>query len=238
MSPNRFPEIGNVEQLLDMIARVRDATGRPVGFKAVFGADVWLDELCEVIQRRGAQSAPDFITVDSAEGGTGAAPMSLMDYMGLPIQESLPGVVDRLHAHGLRERVKVIASGKLVNPADVAAALCMGADFVTSARGFMFSLGCIQAMQCHRNTCPTGITTHDPRLQKGLVPEGKATRVANYATNLMHEVGVIAHACGVREPRELRREHCRVVLPEGRSVSLAEIHPARTPDGMSSDMVN
>lgn len=191
----------------------------------MIGADAWLDDLLETVQKRGAQSAPDFITVDSADGGTGAAPMSLMDYMGLPIQESLPVLVDRLYDHGLRDRIKVIASGKLVNPADVAAAVCMGADFVSSARGFMFSLGCIQAMQCHRNTCPTGITTHNPRLQKGLVPEVKAVRVANYAANLMHEVGVIAHACGVREPRELRREHCRVVMPDGRSMSLADVHP-------------
>jgi glutamate synthase domain-containing protein 2 len=101
----------------------------------------------------------------------------------------------------------------------------MGTDFVVSARGFMFALGCIQALQCNRNTCPTGITTHNKRLQKGLNPEDKAVRVANYARNMTYEVGIIAHSCGVREPRELRRYHARVVGNNGLSVPLSELHP-------------
>ena len=129
-------------------------------------------------------SAPDFISVDGAEGGTGAAPASLIDYMGLPLRESLPLVVDLLHKFGLRERVRVVASGKLINPAQIAWALCVGADFAASARGFMFSLGCIQAMQCNKNTCPTGITTHDKKLQRGLVVSNKRKRVANYARSV------------------------------------------------------
>lgn len=96
-----------------------------------------------------------------------------MDYMGLPIKRSLPLVVDKLVEYGLRDRIKVITSGKLVNPSDVAWALCVGADVVTSARGFMFALGCIQALQCNKNTCPTGITTHNPQLQHGLVAHAK-----------------------------------------------------------------
>lgn len=224
ISPNRHPEIDNVEQLLDMIEHIRLVTGKPVGFKTVLGAYGWLDELCDAILRRGVERAPDFITLDSADGGTGAAPMSLMDYMGLPISESLPMLVNRLTAHGLRERVRVIASGKLITPAEVAWALCTGADFIASARGFMFSLGCIQALQCNRNTCPTGITTHNPRLQKGLDPGDKALRVANYAGNIMREVGVIAHSCGVREPRQLRRFHARIIGEGGRSESLEEIY--------------
>jgi glutamate synthase domain-containing protein 2 len=227
ISPNRFPEIDSVDDLLDMIARVRAVAGKPVGFKTVIGAYGWLDGLFNEIERRGAESAPDFIAVDSADGGTGAAPVSLMDYIGLPVQESLPMVVDQLCQHGLRDRIKVIASGKLINPADVAWALCMGADFVVSARGFMFALGCIQALQCNRNTCPTGITTHNPKLQKGLVPEDKSLRVRNYARSVVHEVGVIAHSCGVREPRELRRFHARIVHPDGSSRSLGELYPDR-----------
>ncbi len=104
---------------------------------------------------------PDFIAVDSGDGGTGAAPMTLMDNVGLGVRESLPRVIDSLTKVGLRQRVRVIASGKLINPEGVAWALCAGADFVVSARGFMFSLGCIQAMKCNKNTCPTGVTTHD-----------------------------------------------------------------------------
>jgi glutamate synthase domain-containing protein 2 len=224
ISPNRHPEIDNVEQLLDMLVHIRTVTGKPVGFKVVLGAYGWFDELCEAIVRRGPEHAPDFITLDSADGGTGAAPMSLMDYMGLPIRESLPMLVNRLERFGLRERVRVIASGKMITPAEVAWALCTGADFVVSARGFMFALGCIQALQCNRNTCPTGITTHNPRLQKGLDPQDKAVRVANYASNILYEVGVIAHACGVREARQLRRFHARLVTADGKSISLEDAY--------------
>ena len=101
---------------------------------------------------------------------------------------------------------------------------CVGADFVASARGFMFSLGCIQALHCNKDTCPTGITTHNTRLQKGLVPSVKAERVANYVKNMVYEVGTIAHSCGVREPRELRRFHARIVSENGRSISLEDIY--------------
>jgi glutamate synthase domain-containing protein 2 len=101
----------------------------------------------------------------------------------------------------------------------------MGADFIVSARGFMFALGCIQALQCNKNTCPTGITTHNKRLQKGLNPTDKAVRVANYARNMVYEVGIIAHSCGVREPRELMRFHARVVTDNGLSIPLNELHP-------------
>ncbi|HED18250.1 MAG TPA: FMN-binding glutamate synthase family protein [Gammaproteobacteria bacterium] len=224
ISPNRHIDINSTDDLLDTIERIRDVTGKPVGFKAVIGAYGWLDELFARINARGTQSAPDFITIDSADGGTGAAPMSLMDYMGLPIQESLPLVIDKLTEHGLKERIKVIASGKLITPAGVAWALCVGADFIVSARGFMFSLGCIQALNCNKNTCPTGITTHKPRLQKGLEPKDKAERVANYVKNMVYEVGVLAHSCGVHEPRELRRFHARIVTENGQSVSLADLY--------------
>ena len=225
ISPNRHPEIDSTDDLLDVLNRVRDVTGKPVGFKSVIGAYGWLDELFETINKRGKESAPDFITIDSADGGTGAAPMSLIDYMGLPIEESLPLVVDRLKIHGLRDRIKVAASGKLITPAEVAWAFAIGADFVNSARGFMFSLGCIQALQCNKNTCPTGITTHNKKLQTGLDPKIKAERVRNYAQNMVHEVGVIAHSCGVHEPRELRRFHARMVRPDGKSVPLNELYP-------------
>jgi glutamate synthase domain-containing protein 2 len=225
ISPNRHPEIDSAEDLLDVLNRIREVTGKPVGFKAVIGAYGWIDTLCKAINKRGIESAPDFITLDSADGGTGAAPMSLMDYMGLTIEESLPLVVDRLSRHGLRDRIKIITSGKLITPAEVAWAFAIGADFVTSARGFMLALGCIQALQCNKNTCPTGITTHNKKLQTGLNVESKAERVKNYAKNMTHEVGVIAHSCGVHEPRLLRRFHARMVTPDGKSVPLNELYP-------------
>ncbi|MDQ6959958.1 MAG: glutamate synthase-related protein, partial [Mariprofundaceae bacterium] len=181
--------------------------------------------LFDEIKVRGEDSAPDFITLDSADGGSGAAPQPLMDFMGLTIKESLPILIDHLVGYGLRDRVRVICSGKLISPSGVAWALCMGADFIVSARGFMFAMGCIQAMQCNKNTCPTGITTHRQSLQRGLDPEDKALRVRNYARNMLHDVGVIAHSCGVKAPRELRRGHARVVTTDGVSVGLDEIHP-------------
>ncbi len=184
ISPNRHPEIDSESELLDFINRLQAITGKPVGFKTVVGAYGWLERMCQEINRRGIRNAPDFITVDSGDGGTGAAPMPLMDNVGLPVRESLPMVVDILARYGLRERIRVIASGKLVTPSEVAWAYCVGADFVVSARGFMFALGCIQAMKCNRNTCPTGITTHDRRLQKGLNPEDKAVRVKNFVEKM------------------------------------------------------
>lgn len=225
MSPNRHPDIDNADDLLDMIERIRRVTGKPVGFKCVIGAYGWLVVLFQRINERGIACAPDFITVDGADGGTGAAPMALMDYMGLPLRESLPMLVDMLCRFGLRERVRVVCSGKLITPARVAWALAMGADFVASARGFMFALGCIQALQCNKNTCPTGITTHNTKLQRGLVSTDKAQRVANYVKNMNYEVGLLAHSCGVREPRELQRFHARMVCNNGKSVPFDELYP-------------
>ncbi|MDX8384554.1 MAG: FMN-binding glutamate synthase family protein [Ghiorsea sp.] len=227
ISPNRHVEIDSTEHLLDMVARVRKVTGKPVGFKLVIGGCNVLDSLFEEIQRRGVSCAPDFITLDSSDGGTGAAPQALMDYMGLPISESLPMLVDHLVGYGLRDRVKVICSGKMITPSAVAWALCVGADFVVSARGFLFSLGCIQAMQCNKNTCPTGITTHDPRLQRGLDPQDKSERVYHYVQGMLHDIGIIAHSCGVKAARDLRRHHARVVVSDGKSISLAMRFPDR-----------
>jgi glutamate synthase domain-containing protein 2 len=225
ISPNRHLEVNSESELLDMIDRVRRVTGKPTGFKTVIGAYGWLEKLFLEVHARGLSSAPDFITVDGGDGGTGAAPMSLIDNVGLPLRESLPMVVDKLKEYGLRDRTKIIASGKLINPTEVAWAICAGADFVVSARGFMFALGCIQALQCNKNTCPTGITTHDRRLQRGLDPTDKAERVRRYAENMHHELGVIAHSCGVAEPRRLKRFHCRIVQATGRSVPLNELYP-------------
>lgn len=228
ISPNRHPDVNSVDQLIDLVQRVRQVTGKPVGIKAVISSMDWLNDLFGKIRQRGVDTAPDFITVDSGDGGTGAAPMTLMDHVGLPIRESLPMVVDGLEQFGLRERIKVVTSGKLVNPAGVAWALCTGADIVTSARGFMFALGCIQSLKCNKNTCPTGVTTHDKRLQKGLNPDDKAVKVANYVSQINHAVEIIAHSCGVAEPRSLRRKHVRLVERSGRSIRMSELYPDAT----------
>ncbi|MCE8000970.1 MAG: FMN-binding glutamate synthase family protein [Rhodobiaceae bacterium] len=229
ISPNRHREVDDFGDLLDLVGHVREVTGKPVGVKTVFGAQQPFEELFALINERGADSAPDFITIDGGEGGTGAAPMPLIDLVGVSIREGLPIVANLRDEAGLKDRIRLIASGKLVNPGDVAWALAAGADFVTSARGFMFSLGCIQALKCNKNTCPTGITTHDPRFQKGLVVEDKYLRVAHYAKGIVKEVETIAHSVGVAEPRLLRRRHVRIVQDNGRSVPMNELIPSYNP---------
>jgi glutamate synthase domain-containing protein 2 len=224
-SPNRHRDVSNTQQLLELMHHIREISGRPVGFKAVYGSEHFPRELCETIHRLGLDYAPDFVTIDGGEGGTGAAPQVLADHVGLSLSESLPMVVNTLREYDLRDQIRVIASGKLVTSGSVAWALCMGADFAVTARGFMFALGCIQSLQCHKDTCPTGITTHNPRLQKGLVVEDKAERVANYARWVNHEINVLAHSCGLSNAREFRREHLRVVQKPGYSVALSELYP-------------
>jgi glutamate synthase domain-containing protein 2 len=229
ISPNRHRDISDMNELLDKVAYIRDLTGRPVGVKTAVGGWTFLNDLADAVHRRGLEFAPDFLVVDGGEGGSGAAPQALADHMSLSIEEALPRVVDSLIESGLRQRVRVVASGKLVTSARAAWALCVGADFINTARGFMFSLGCIQALRCHTNTCPTGIATHSHRLQRALVVEEKYLRVANYANNMNREIDMIAHSCGVRHARELRREHVRIVQANCQSISLNMIYPYPEP---------
>jgi glutamate synthase domain-containing protein 2 len=225
ISPNRHYDIANMDQLLDKVAQLRDLTGRPVGIKTAVGGWDFINDLCETVLRRGKEYAPDFLHIDGGEGGSGAAPQTLMDHMALPIAEALPRVVDSLLQSDLKSRIRVVAAGKLVTSARAAWALCVGADFVVTARGFMFSLGCIQALRCHTNTCPTGVTTHNKRLQRGLVVEEKHLRVANYAGNMNREIDMIAHSCGCRHARELKREHVRIVQTANQSIALNMLYP-------------
>jgi len=226
ISPNRHAEINDWNDLLDFIGHVREVSGLPTGIKTVMGSEAVFEELFDTIVARGIESAPDFITLDGGEGGTGASPMPLIDLIGVSIREALPRVAVMRNERGLRDRIRLVASGKLVGPGDIAWAMCAGADFVTSARGFMFSLGCIQALKCNKNTCPTGITTHDPRFQKGLVPSEKFEKVAAYAKEMIHEVEIIAHSVGVPEPRQMRRMHVRIVQPDGSSIPLSTLYPS------------
>lgn len=225
ISPNRRLDVDSDDTLLDLIAHVRAVTGKPVGIKTVAGTMEAFETLFERINERGPDSAPDFIALDGGEGGTGAAPLPLIDLVGMSIREALPLLADLRADHGVQDRIRLIASGKLSHPGDAAWALAAGADFVTSARGFMFALGCIQALKCNKNTCPTGITTHNPRLQRGLVAEAKWDKVARYAHGVIAEVGMIAQSVGVDDPRALRRAHVRIVQPDGRSTPMHRLFP-------------
>ncbi len=228
ISPNLHVDITSINDLLSMINHVREVTRKPTGFKSVIGATAWIDDFFKEINKRSDACALDFIALDSGDGGTGAAPMSLLDNVVLPIKKTLPFLVDTLNQYNLKQRVKVITSGKLITPAGVAWVLCAGADFVVSARGFMFSLGYIQALKCNKNTCPTGITNHNKCLQKGLNPENKALKVANYVRNITHAVEIITHSCGVKEPLELNRSHVRIVQNDGSSAAMDEAYPSQS----------
>jgi len=237
ISPNRHVDAGSNDELLDLITKVRVVSGRPVGIKFVIGNIEPIVSLLEAIAKRGIDSAPDYISLDGGDGGTGAAPLPLIDNMGMTIRESLPLMDDLLRKHGLRDRIVLMAAGKLATPADIAWAFCAGADFVSSARGFMFSLGCIQALKCDENTCPTGITTHDKRLQRGLDPSNKAVRVMRYAKTIRKEVEMIAHSCGVDHPRQLTRDHVLIVQADGRPRPLSDVWIDRQ-KAIAADEVN
>jgi glutamate synthase domain-containing protein 2 len=206
ISPNRHRDIGNTSELGAFVNRVRSVTGRPVGVKIVAGHPEFLDEwFADCVAN--PEHCPDYIAVDGGEGGTGAAPAALADYVGMPITQALPLVADARARHGLADRIRLVASGKLITPDKVAWALSMGADFVVSARGFMFSLGCIQAMKCGSGQCPTGVTAVEPKLIAGLDPTDKAVRVKRYAERVIDEVGIIAHACGLSDPSGFNPSH-------------------------------
>jgi glutamate synthase domain-containing protein 2 len=206
ISPNRHRDIGSVHELGEFIHRVRSLSGKPVGVKFVVGGTEFVTEWFADCKAN-PEHCPDYVHVDGGEGGTGAAPASLADYVGLPITQALPIVADVREQYGLTERIRIVAAGKLVTPDKVAWALCMGADFVSSARGFMFSLGCIQAMKCGSGNCPTGVTAVDPKLIRGLDPTDKAVRVSKYAKRMQDEVEIIAHSCGLHNASEFQPQH-------------------------------
>jgi glutamate synthase domain-containing protein 2 len=206
-SPNGLEECRDVVSLLDFIGRVRSLTGKPVGIKLVVGsvAEIW--DLCGEITMRGY--GPDFIVIDGAEGGTGAGPLSLADHVGMPVMDGLIAVDDALRQWGLREQIAVIVSGKIATGGEAALHLAMGADLIHIGRGFLLSIGCIQALRCHTNTCPAGVTTQNRWLQAGLDPADKGARVANYSLALERDILAITHACGLTDPRELDRSVLR-----------------------------
>ncbi|HSP21837.1 MAG TPA: FMN-binding glutamate synthase family protein, partial [Planococcus sp. (in: firmicutes)] len=199
---------------------LREAGGKPVGIKIVVGDIEGLREMAQIMKERGSQSGPDFISIDGGEGGTGATYQELADSVGLPIMTALPIVDEVLREYGVRDQVKLIASGKLITPDKIAIALAMGADLVQIARGFMISVGCIMAEVCHTNTCPAGVATTDRELQEGLVVEEKLFRTTNYLTSLRAGLYNIAAAVGIDSPTKLERKHILFKDSNGRISSV------------------
>ena len=208
VSPTNHVECVDPATTVKFIKRVQDLSDLPVGIKLCLGCPAEFRTLVE--EMKSQDIFPDYISVDGGEGGTGAAPKAFLDNYGMPLIPALNTVNTTLIEEGVRDRLKVMAAGKLIGPGRQMIAFCLGADAIYSARGFMFSLGCIQALQCGNNTCPVGITTHDAELQKGLDVEAKAARVANYVENLEHDFYQLLAATGKTTPRDLTIENLYV----------------------------
>jgi glutamate synthase domain-containing protein 2 len=205
-SPPRHAAFDSVEGLLEFVATLRELSGGlPVGFKLCVGRPIEVLALVDAMRR--TDLAPDFITVDGGEGGTGAAPPEFSDSVGVPLDEALTLVNNMLLGAGMRDRVTVIASGKVHDSMSLVRTMALGADACNAARGMMFALGCIQALKCHTNTCPTGITTQKPELMEGLVVPDKAQRVANYHAQTLTTACEIAGAAGLASLGDIRPEH-------------------------------
>jgi glutamate synthase domain-containing protein 2 len=204
-SPNRFHEFDDAPSMFDFIEDLRNIGGKPVGIKIVVGDLEALEDMISYMKESG--KGPDFITVDGGEGGTGATYQELADSVGLPIQSALPIVDEMLKKYEVRDRVKLIAAGKLITPDKIAIALAMGADLVNIARGFMINVGCIMAQVCHTNRCPVGVATTDKKLQEGLIVEEKHYRVCNYVVSLREGLYNLAAAAGIDSPTKFERKH-------------------------------
>ncbi len=233
-SPNRFPEFGDLPSLFDFIERIREHTGKPVGMKIVVGSHFEAEELAK--EMRDSGKGPDFITIDGGEGGTGASYQELTDSVGLPIKSALPLVDNALKKHGVRDRVKIIASGKLFSPDKVAIALAMGADLVNIARAFMITVGCIQTLKCASNICPVGVATTDPDLQKALVVDEKKYRTANYVITMRKGLFRVAAAAGLDSPIHFKREHVIYKDEKGKTWSLDDIYQSMIQPGGEGSM--
>lgn len=221
-SPNRFREFHDYPSLFAFIEKIRQFTGKPVGIKVVIGNYEMAEELAMAMKETGM--GPDFITIDGGEGGTGASYPELCDSVGLPIKSSLPLLDLALRKYGVRERVKIIASGKLFSADRIAVALAFGADLVNIARGFMITVGCIQALKCQSNACPVGVATTDPELQQALVIDEKKYRTANYLISLREGLFRIAAAVGVESPAHFQKEHVVFKDEKGRVWSFDELY--------------
>ncbi|KPF45947.1 glutamate synthase [beta proteobacterium AAP51] len=206
VSPASHSAFGTPAEMLHFIAKLRTLSGgKPTGFKLCIGHPWEWFALCKAMLETGI--TPDFIVVDGAEGGTGAAPLEFTDHVGAPLQEGLLLVHNTLTGLGLRERVKIGCAGKVIGAFDIARAMALGADWCNAARGFMFALGCIQAQTCHTGACPTGVTTQDPQRQKALVVHDKTERVFRFHRNTLEALKELVQAAGLQHPREISASH-------------------------------
>ena len=223
VSPSGHPEFDTPTGFLAFVARLRELSGgKPVGFKLCLGHPWEFMGIVKAMLETGI--LVDFVVVDGAEGGTGAAPVEFVDHMGVPLREGLLFVHNTLVGAGLRDKIRIGASGKIVSAFDIASVLAIGADWANSARGFMFAIGCIQSQSCHTNRCPTGVATQDEARQRALVVPDKAERVRRFHASTLHALADLIAAAGLRHPSEIAPRHMvrRVSATEVRLFS--ELH--------------
>jgi glutamate synthase domain-containing protein 2 len=234
VSPAKHAVFSTPIELLEFIAKMRELSGgKPAGMKLAIGHPWEFFAIAKAMVKTGI--APDFIVVDGSEGGTGAAPVEFTDHVGVPLREALLLVHNTLLGIGMRDRVKIGASGKIVSAFDVAKTMAMGADWCNSARGFMFALGCIQAQTCHTGTCPTGVTTQDATRQRALVVPDKATRVAEFHNSTLHALGELVAAAGLTHPNQLKPEHIIRRISSTEVTSLATLYKFLKPGELLED---
>lgn len=224
VSPPAHGAFATPAEFMRFLAELRALSdGKPIGFKLCVGHRYEFLAIVKAMLETGVR--PDFITVDGKEGGTGAAPLELTNHLGLPLVEGLTFVRNALVAAGLRDLIRIGASGKLITAYDMCRAFALGADYVMSARGFMFAVGCIQARACHTNKCPTGVTTQDWWRQRAVVVADKAQRVANFHRNTLRAVGEVLGAAGLRHPSEVMPWHFHVRQHSGQVLRGEEAYP-------------
>jgi glutamate synthase domain-containing protein 2 len=206
MSPPTHSAFSNPTEMMHFLKELRDLSGgKPVGFKICIGHKKEFLSICKAILA--TNIIPDFISVDGAEGGTGAAPMEFANRVGMPITDGLVFVHNALIGIGLRDKIRICAAGKIVSGFTMLRTMALGADVCNVARAMMLATGCIQSLQCNANTCPTGVATQDKRLQKGLVPAEKKYRVANFHETTMHSFLELIGALGLSNPSEITPDH-------------------------------
>ena len=228
VSPASHGAFGTPIEMMQFIDRLRTLSGgKPTGFKLCIGHPWEWFAIAKAMLETGI--TPDFIVVDGAEGGTGAAPLEFTDHVGAPLQEGLLLVHNTLVATGLRGKVKLGCAGKVVSAFDIARMLALGADWCNSARGFMFALGCIQSQSCHTGHCPTGVTTQDPQRARALVVPTKADRVFNFHESTLHALKELVQAAGLNDPSELTADHIVRRNSEGAVKLLANLLPFAKP---------
>jgi glutamate synthase domain-containing protein 2 len=211
-------------QMLQFISKLRDLSGgKPVGFKLCIGQKSQFVAICKAVVKTNIM--PDFITVDGGEGGTGAAPLEFTNSVGMPLRDALAFVYDCLHGFGIKKHIKIIASGKVHTGFDLVKNISLGADMCNSARAMMLSLGCIQALECNTNTCPTGVATQNPKLSAGLNVDDKKVRVANYHHETIKAAVELMGAAGIEHPDKLHRSHIYRRVSANQIQTYAEMYP-------------